>query len=182
EGWVELESEPGGVAELGTMTAAVSHFTPFAILAKLAPPAPPPVPAPPPTLPAAHFVASGLTIEPSVRGIWEPITFVTRTGESVTITANVANDGGQEGTYIVELKINRETVDAKEVTLGAGQSQRVSFTLSGMDYGRYEVEVAGLSGEFTASRIINWWLIIGIIAAIGLITWGVIRGRRRVYS
>ncbi len=182
EGWVELESEPGGVAELGTMTAAVSHFTPFAILAKLAPPAPPPVPAPPPTLPAAHFVASGLTIEPSVRGIWEPITFVTRTGESVTITANVANDGGQEGTYIVELKINGETVDSKEVTLAAGQSQQVSFALPGMDYGRYEVEVAGLSGEFTASRIINWWLIIGIIAAIGLITWGVIRGRRRVYS
>ncbi|GAI30752.1 unnamed protein product, partial [marine sediment metagenome] len=71
------------------------------------------------------------------------------------------------GIYIVELKINGETVDSKEVTLGAGQSQRVSFTLSGMDYGRYEVEVAGLSGEFTASRIINWWLIIGIIAAIG---------------
>jgi Flp pilus assembly protein TadB len=43
----------------------------------------------------------------------------------------------------------------------------------------YEVEVAGLSGEFTASRAINWWLIIAIIAAIGLIVWGVAWRRRR---
>jgi len=185
EGWVELESEQGGVAELGSMTTAVSHFTPFAILAKLAPPAPTPAPAPPsppPTLPAAHFVASGLTIEPSVREIWELITFVTRTGESITISANVANDGGQEGVYIVELKLNGETVDSKEVTLAAGESQQVSFTLPGMDYGRYAVEVAGLSGEFTVSRRINWWLIAGIIVAIGLITWRVSRVRRRAYS
>jgi len=187
EGWVELESEQGGVAELGTMTTSVSHFTPFAILAKIAPPTPAPVPAPappppPPAPPAAHFVISELNIEPSVREIWEPITFITRTGESITISANVANDGGQEGVYIVELKINGETVDSKEVTLAAGQSQQVSFALPGMDYGRYEVEVAGLSGEFTVSRSINWWLIAGIIVAIGLIIWGVSRARRRAYS
>jgi len=124
-------------------------------------------------------VASGLNIEPSVREIWEPITFVAKTGESVTITANVANDGGQEGTYTVELKLNGETVDSKEVTLAAGQSQQVSFALSGMDYGQYKVEVAELSGEFTASRSINWWLIAGIIVAVGLITWGVVSVRRR---
>ena len=102
-----------------------------------------------------------------------------RTGESFTITANIANDGGQEGTYTVELKLNGETVDTTTVTLGAGQSQQVSFILSGMDYGQYQVEVAGLSGEFTVSRTINWWLIIGIIVAIGLIAWGVIWGRRK---
>jgi type VI protein secretion system component VasK len=48
-----------------------------------------------------------------------------------------------------------------------------------MDYGQYEVEVAGLSGQFTVSRGINWWLIIGIIVAVGLITWGVVWSRRR---
>jgi len=55
----------------------------------------------------------------------------------------------------------------------------VSFTRSGLDYGQYEVNVAGLSGTFTASRIITWWLIILIIVAIGLIIWGVVWGRRR---
>jgi hypothetical protein len=48
-----------------------------------------------------------------------------------------------------------------------------------MDYGQYEVEVAGLSGEFTVSRSIDWWSIFDIIAAVGLITWGVIWWRRR---
>ncbi|GAI31838.1 unnamed protein product, partial [marine sediment metagenome] len=86
--WVVLESEaggPNGVAEL-TLSAPINHFSIFGVLAAIEP-TPPPQP--------AHFVASGLNIEPSVERIWEPVTFVTKTGESVTITANVANDGGQ---------------------------------------------------------------------------------------
>jgi len=169
--WVFLESEaggPSGVAEL-TLSAPINHFSIFGVLAEIEP-----TPTPP-----AHFVASGLNIVTSVERIWEPVTFVTKTGESVTITANVANDGWQEGTYTVELKLNGKTVDTKMVTVGAGQSKPVSFTRAGLDYGQYDVEVAGLSGEFTTSRTITWWLIIVIIAAIGLIIWGVVWGRRR---
>jgi len=171
-GWVPLESEagePSGVAEL-TISAAVNHFSIFGVLVELEP-----TPAPPP----AHFEANGLNIEPSVEKIWEPVTFVTKTGESVTITANVANDGGQKGPYTVELKLNGETVDTKTVTLGAGQSQEVSFTVSGLDYGQYQVEVAGLTDEFTTSRTITWWLIIVLIVALGVIIWGVVWGRKR---
>jgi hypothetical protein len=170
--WVPLESEPGepdGVAEL-TLSTAINHFTIFAVLVEVTPAPPPP--------PPAHFVASGLNIEPSV----EKTIFVTMTGESVTITASVANDGGQEGTYTVELKLDGETVDTETVTLGAGQNQQVSFTVSGLDYGQHEVEVTGLPGEFTTSRTITWWLIILLIVAFGLIIWGVvwaIRRRRR---
>jgi hypothetical protein len=116
-----------------------------------------------------------LTITPGV----EKTVFVTKTGESVTITANIANDGGEEGTYNVVLKLNGQTIDTKTVAIGAGQSKQVSFTQSGLDYGQYDVEVAGLTGDFTASRTIAWWLIILIIVAIGLIIWGVVWGRRR---
>jgi hypothetical protein len=167
--WVFLESEaggPNGVAEL-TLSAPINHFSIFGVLAAIEP-TPPPQP--------AHFVASGLNIEPTVEKL---SVFVTKTGESVTITANVANDGGQADTYTVELKLNGETVDTKTVTVGAGRSQPVSFTVSELDYGQYEVEVAGLSGEFTASRTITWWLILIIIIAVGLIIWGVVWGRRR---
>jgi hypothetical protein len=104
---------------------------------------------------------------------------VTKTGENVAISASVANDGGQEGTYTVELKLDGETVDTEIVTLSARQSQQVSFTVSGLDYGQHEVEVDGLSDEFTTSRTITWWLIIVIIVAIGLIIWGVLWFRRR---
>jgi len=161
EAWVPLESTQGEQDGVLTISTPINHFSIFGVLVKLAstPPTPPPS--------AAHFVASGLSTVPS--------------GESVTIAANIVNDGGQSGNYTVELKLNGETVDTRTVTLGAGQSQPVSFTRSGLDYGHYDVDVAGLSGEFTvtASRTINWWLIVGIIVAIGLIIWGVVWIRRR---
>jgi uncharacterized repeat protein (TIGR01451 family) len=166
--WVPLEFEaggPSGVAEL-TFSAPINHFSIYGILAELGPTTP--------TQPA-HFVPSGLSITPGV----EKTIFVTTTGETVTITANIVNDGGQEGTYDVALKLNGQTVDTKTVTVGAGQTKQVSFTESGLGYGQHEVEVAGLTGEFTASRAIAWWLIILIIVAIGLIIWGVLWARRR---
>jgi hypothetical protein len=170
--WVPLEYEAGGSsgpAEL-TLSAPIIHFSIFGVLAELAP-----TPTPP-----AHFVTSGLNIMTSVERTWEPVAFVTKIGESVTITANVINDGWQEGTFAVGLKLNGETVETETVMLGAGTSQQVSFTpLSGLDYGQYEVEVAGLPGEFTVSRTITWWIIVLVIAAIGLIIWGVVWRRRR---
>jgi hypothetical protein len=164
--WISLPSDIGRVAQIGKATGVINHFSTVAIIAELAPPSS-----------AASFVASDLNIEqsPQVR----KNIFVGVAREDVTITANVANNGVQEGTYIAELKLNGETVDAKEVTLAGGQSQQVSFTLSGMNYGQYEVEVAGLTREFTVSRSIDWVSILGIILAIGLITWASIWGRRR---
>ena len=169
--WVPLDFEaggPSGVAE-STLSAPINHFSIFGVLAELArtPPAP------------AHFVASGLNIVPRVQKIWEHVTFVTKTGETVTIAATIANDGGQEGIYSVVLKLNGETVETKTVTLAAGQSQQVTFTQSRLGYGHYDVEVAVLTGEFTTFRTINWWLIVAIVVAIGLIIWGVARRRRR---
>jgi hypothetical protein len=166
--WLPLEYEvggPNGVAEL-TFSAPINHFSIYGILAKLEPTTPPQ---------PAHFIPSGLTVTPDV----EKTIFVTTTGKTVTITADIANDGGQEGTYDVVLKLNGQTVDTKTVTVGAGQGKQVSFTESGLGYGHYEVEVAGLTGEFTASRTIAWWLIILIVIAIGLIILGVVWGRRR---
>lgn len=169
--WVTVESQQGGVAELGTMTAPIMHFTPFAVVVTLAPPVPPP---PPP-----HFVASALGILTSVEKIWDPITFVTITGESATITATVVNDGGQEGSYEVTLKLNGQTVDSETVTLAAGESRQVTFTVAGLGYGRYEVELAGLRGAFSVSRTINWWLITALVVVIGLIVWGSVRISKR---
>jgi hypothetical protein len=166
--WVPLEYEaggPNGVAEL-TLSAPINHFSIYGVLAEVTP-----TPSSP-----AHFVPSGLTIEPSVEKM---SAFVTSTGESVTITANIANDGGEEGIYTVALKLNGQTIDTKAVTLGVGQSTQVTFTRSGLEYGQYDVDVAGLTGTFTVSRAITWWLILLLIVAFGLIVWGVVWGIRR---
>jgi hypothetical protein len=167
--WEPMDSEaggPSGVAEL-TLSAPINHFSIYGVLAELESTTP---------QQPAHFVASGLDIEPTVEKL---SAFVTKTGESVTITANVVNDGGQVDSYTVQLKLNGETVETKTVTLGAGQSEQVSFTVSGLDSGQYEVDVAGLSDEFTVSQTITWWLILVIIVAVGLIIWGVVWGTRR---
>jgi len=167
--WVPVESTQGKRDGMTTISAALRHLTVFAVLVEVA--------APPPTE-AAHFVASDLNVVPAV----ERGAFVTKTGQRVAIAFNLRNDGGREGIYAVELKLNGKTVDSKTVTLGAGQSQHVSFTQSGLQYGRYEVEVAGLRGEFTASRTITWWPIVLIVVVLGLIIWGAlwwIRRRRK---
>jgi uncharacterized repeat protein (TIGR01451 family) len=169
--WVPLNFEAGGgngVAAL-TLSAPVTHFSIYGVLAQVSTT---------PTQPA-HFVASGLNIEQSVQKIWAPVTFVTNTGKTTTITANVFNDGYQQGTFTATLKLNGQTVDTKTVTLGAGQSTQVKFVKSGLGYGHYDVQVAGLSDEFTTSRAITWWLIAVIVVGLGLIIWGIVWGRRR---
>jgi PKD repeat protein len=168
--WVPLESTRGERDGTLTMSATQRHFSIYGVLAEVVP-----TPSSP-----AHFAASGLSIVPGLEKTWEPFTIMTKTGESVTIAATITNDGGQPGTYTVELELNGETVDTKAVTLGAGQSQQVTFTRSGLDYGKYDVQVAGLSGEFTASLTIARWLIVVIVVAVGLIIWAVVSIRRRL--
>jgi len=173
--WVELPAVPGVVAEIGKATGLVYRFSSLAILAELPPPPPPPAPAPPPPPPPpppAHFVAGDLTIVPSWEKIeWGALTFAVSAGRSVTVTTNVGNDGGQEGSYVANLKINGQTWDTKEITLSPGQSQAVDFSVLDNEPGHYVVEIGGLSGEFQTSVWVNWWLIAGLTAAFILLVW-----------
>jgi len=152
--WVILPPDTGIVAEVGVATGLADYFaSPFAVLASVTPPATPTPP--PPALTPAHFVASGLSIAPAE----------IKAGESVTISLNVANDGEQAGTYLVELKINGNTIDSKVLTLDGGQSEPVSFAVSAAEAGTYEATVSGLSGSFTVEATSNWWIYL-IIAAV----------------
>ncbi|GAI93295.1 unnamed protein product, partial [marine sediment metagenome] len=53
QGWIQLEPISGFVAAVGTVTAEVSHFTTFAVIAAVTPPPPP-----------AIFSVSNLTVRP----------------------------------------------------------------------------------------------------------------------
>ena len=73
------------------------------------------------------------------------------------------------------LKINNVVVDSKNVTLTGGHSTVVTFTNSSKLEGNYNVDVAGLSGNFTISKnlILPWFwpgvaggLILGVILGV----------------
>ncbi|MFC1874072.1 helix-turn-helix domain-containing protein [Chloroflexota bacterium] len=134
--WIELKSvvDP----ETNTITALVSHFTPFSIITKPAAPVPPEAP---PTPEPAAFNVSSLSVSPAS----------VSTGEPVAITVAVANTGGSAGSYTVTLKINGVQESEKSATVAAGSSQTVSFSVTRGTSGSYSVEVNGLSASFTVT-------------------------------
>ncbi|GAG47628.1 unnamed protein product, partial [marine sediment metagenome] len=107
-----------------TLTASVSHFTTFALIT---------VPKP------AAFTLSSLLISPAE----------VAPAEEVNISILVANTGGREGTYTATLNINGVKEEEKVVTVAAGGSKTVTFSVSRKDAGSYTVAVDGLSGSFT---------------------------------
>jgi len=123
-----------------------------------------------------------LTITPSREkiGVWDPFIFIVRAAKSVTISTEIGNDGGQEGSYIADLKINGQTQDTKNITLRPGQSREVIFTVTENKPGHYVVQIGNLSGEFQTLVWVNWWLISGLIAAFGLLGWAIWYLRKRL--
>jgi hypothetical protein len=152
KGWLPLEPVPGTVAEIGKAHGLVSHFSLFAVLAKLSPPEP------------AKFEMGNLTISPPQAQL----------NQEIDISLKVSNTGGKSGDYSLELKVNGTAKSTQRVTIAAGASQTVNFVITGDTAGKHQVEIAGLSGEFEVIKTvepfkINWWPIGGIAAAILLI-------------
>jgi len=84
----------------------------------------------------AEFAVGNLVITPTLAEV----------GRTVTVTADIRNAGEIEGSYLATLKIDGVQVETKEVTVGSGISQTVSFTFTKDAVGRYSVEVGGLTG------------------------------------
>ena len=120
--WVDLECTVD--PETNTITAKVSHFTAFSVIAY--------------THPAA-FEATYLLVFPTK----------VDTGETVKARVRVTNTGDLAGSYKVTFEVGKEVVATKQVTLDGGASQQVEFTTSKDVAGTYTVSVNGLSGDFT---------------------------------
>jgi hypothetical protein len=154
EGWLALGPVPGAVAEIGKAHGLVNHFSLFAVVARLEEPAP------------AKFEVSNLTINPPQ----------IKLNDKIDVSVDVANTGGKNGDYELELAVDGAVKSSTRATVAAGKSQAVTFTLSGDSVGKHQVEVAGLVGEFevvntTTPISINWWLIgslIGIVVVLAI--------------
>ncbi|MDH5696314.1 MAG: hypothetical protein OEZ00_06940 [Dehalococcoidia bacterium] len=145
--------------EVGTYEVQVSRLKGEFIVSK-------PLPSP------ASFKATGLSISPTKVGV----------GETVDISVLVTETGGGSGNYNVILKVNGVVMGKQEVTLGSQQSQTVTFTITNQQTGNHTVELNGLVGKFIVevppgappapppAEVINWWLIISIIAGCLIIT------------
>jgi len=82
-------------------------------------------------------------------------------GEPTTVTADVRNVGESKGTYSANLRIDGVDTETKEVTVAAGATERVTFTVTRDISRTYRIELDGLSGtlkvlkpaEFTISNL-----------------------------
>jgi PKD repeat protein len=162
--WIIQPQSTGQVAGVGTATADVMHFSKFVVLATTGEtvedaPTTASMPAAPSGSLPASYVGSDLLLEPAVETLWGPLTFVTRTGSSVTVTATISNVGDESGTYTAELLLNGEPVGTQDVSLAGGEARQVKFVVSNVSGGDYRVQVAGLEGTFTTTRVVNWVLV-----------------------
>jgi hypothetical protein len=151
-GWLSLAPVPGVVAELGKVQGLASHFSPIAVLAKLAEPIP------------AKFEVSNLDISPRRA----------QATQEVKISVSVTNTGEKSGNYNLQLKIDGILKSSKQVTVPGGTNQVVNFTATSYEPGKHQVEVAGLSSEFEIIKIsrpvsTSLWFVVGAIAILLLI-------------
>ncbi len=165
--WTRLESPPGDTPTPGVISALLTQTSTLAVLAKLETPLPedptpstqaPSTQAPSPpgsVLPQeslnppaatttrdpvpARFEMGGLVIEPAQ----------VKAGQTVTISGILRNTGEVQSSYILDLEIDAEIEQSREVTLAGGESARVVFSLSRNEPGKHTVKMGGLSGEFS---------------------------------
>jgi len=159
-GWAYLEAKSDVVAGIGELSTDIEESGIYAILAGVTPQASP-----------ALFKLANLNISLSLSKVWGFPTFMIRVGEDATVTALISNFGGQGGTYTASLKKDGVVIATQDVTLSPGQNQTITFDITGNEPGDYTVEIGGLSGEFTSTLWINWWLIVGLSGALIFIAW-----------
>jgi hypothetical protein len=154
------------------VTAYVSHFTMFTILAYQVEP------------PSAVFTVTGINISPSTATI----------GTNAIISAVVSNSGSISGVYEAVLKINGVIEDTQELPVAAGQSHPIVFIISPDTAGTLEISVGGLVTTLEVTEIsgieksesagiesqqINWLLVGGIGGGIVVILLIILLVRRR---
>ena len=71
-----------------------------------------------------------------------------KSGEEVTISINVANTGGETGSYNAVLYINGAVEDSQSVSVAPGVTENVIFKVSKSQAGVYDVLIAEQSGQF----------------------------------
>jgi len=86
----------------------------------------------------ANFSVTNLVISPERA----------KQGETISISAMVTNNGEIAGNYSLVLKLKGAVETTKEIELGPGENQKVTFNINKNTPGFYNVELEGLMGRF----------------------------------
>jgi hypothetical protein len=70
-------------------------------------------------------------------------------GEIVSISAKVTNNSQADGVYNAVLRINNDPVAAKAVTISAGETQVLNFTVPANNVGAYQATFGGFTAKYT---------------------------------
>ena len=166
-GWVLIPRPAYAIFSLGSSAGEVRESGIFAVLASIDLQA------------SAFFLPTNLVINPSEERIFDPVTFVRIDGSEVTISVTVINVGEVQGTRNLSLEMNGHIVATEAVTLDPLESRTITFSITGLEEGDYDIKVAGMTGQFWVGVHVNWWLIIGMMLLFtGVLTGSVYTNRR----
>ena len=118
--WIIIDSVVHPDAK--TVTASVTHFTVFSILAYAE------------NSPPAIYSVKNITLSPEIA----------RIGEKVTAFALVSNDSAGRQSYEVTMKVNGVIEKSQSVTMAAGEITMLGFTLTRDAAGSYLISIGGL--------------------------------------
>lgn len=87
-----------------------------------------------------------------------------KTGQTVTVKANVQNIGGFNDSRRLNLLVNgNKTVDSQNVTLGPGENKTLSFSYKPTDPGTYRLSLDDRQVTVTVEKSTTNWALIAII-------------------
>jgi hypothetical protein len=113
------------------ITAPIDHFSTYAVLYMASKATP------------ASFSISSPVISPSMA----------KTGEQVSISTTVTNNGGSAGIYNLILKINGTQLENREISLEAGQIQTVQFYTKQDVPGTYTINIGAMTGQLVVETL-----------------------------
>lgn len=126
--WIRLESNVN--LESKTIMTEISGFSIYTVMVS-------------PQL--ADISVTGLIITPEV--IYE--------GDDATVTASLVNSGDFTGTYEAILRINDTIEETRIVDIAGNDSVTISFELTGLDYGSYQITIGEATGTLIILEVIE---------------------------
>jgi hypothetical protein len=123
--WTDL----GGTVnpDARTITVPTKHFSTYALMARTRP---------------ADFNLSNVTL--SAGAVFS--------GETVTASIDINNQGDLSGNYTVSFKINNLMAQTRDISLSGGCGEKVSFTFAADAAGEYQIDIGGVLATIVVKK------------------------------